>query len=218
MRDIWERFIKAFDLPKLEMVGQQSKTKPFMKAIHLLLIIGVACLSHAIKVAASEAELQTYVGIIKTESVSIGGETIGIILATITNGVYELNFNKNNELKQQAIKHDGEQVVVWGEYMSQPGTEVKSHRVINVKRLLASGVYENFDKKDMLLKEMQACRESLVVAREQIAMLNYTIEKQQQELKMATEINRGLSEQLRKYLEPTNKKVPAKNTPIKPTE
>ena len=81
---------------------------------------------------------RSYEGILKTGIVAIGGETTGVNLVTQHDGVFELDFGQNEQLRKSSEALNGKKVIVVGDYKPRPGLEVKERRVILVKTLRAA--------------------------------------------------------------------------------
>lgn len=73
-------------------------------------------------------------GTLHTGIFAIGGETTGVELET-TDGTFELDFGKNQELREKADKLSGKSVVVTGALERRSGIEIKERKIIMVTRL-----------------------------------------------------------------------------------
>ena len=93
--------------------------------------------------AATEANAKvpaasSYVAILKTAIMAIGGETTGITLSTGNAGVYELDLGGSATLMKEAEALNGQKVIVVGDLATKAGVEVKERRIIAVKSLHAA--------------------------------------------------------------------------------
>lgn len=80
----------------------------------------------------------TVVGTLRTGLVAIGGETTGTTITS--NGVtWELDFGKQAEMRDQAEKLDGNQVVVTGTLQRRAGVEVAERWIVTVSKLKRAG-------------------------------------------------------------------------------
>ncbi len=114
----------------------------FVSSLVMLLLAGT--MIHAVKADLTggpkkdEGYIRVEVkGILRTGIVAVGGETTG---TTITNksGTLELDFGKNQELRELAGKLDGKTVVATGHLTIRKGVEVRQRAIVHVTSLKAA--------------------------------------------------------------------------------
>jgi hypothetical protein len=84
----------------------------------------------------------TITGTLRTGVLAVGGETTGTTV-TAKKIRFELEFGKNQALREAAEKLDGKKVVVQGSLERRTGVEVRQRLIVTVTRLQEAGKAES---------------------------------------------------------------------------